>query len=318
MPLSKELIANFKEAGPMMKMFLSILKGEPSDLTLDDLRAGHAEGFKAFPLPPNVKYEKVDMGGVAAIKVIPDEIEGGRTLLFAHGGAYIVGDSEGYKGLGGAFAVETKAIVYIPDYRLAPEHPFPVPIYDVVTSYRWLIEQGHDPRELAILGDSAGGAMTVSVMTIARDEGLPLPAGGVAMSPWSNLEHTGDSIVSRLSRDLIHSEVPEGLEAMADTFLAGAPKNSPVASPVFADLHGLPPILIQVGEAEQLLSDGMDLATRLGDSGVRVNLEVWPDMFHGWQLYHAELEEGAEAIENAARFLDFAFKKALKKRPVTD
>lgn len=219
-----------------------------------------------------------------------------------------------YRPFGATLATLLKAVVYIPDYRRAPEHPFPLPVDDVAAAYRWLLDQGHDARNIAFAGDSAGGAMTVSVMAIARDAGLPLPAGGFAMSPWANLEHGGSSMTSRLSRDLIHAEVPDGLEVMARVFLAGAPANSPEASPIFADLSGLPPILIQVGEAEQLLSDGMRLADRLGDSGVRVTMEVWPDMFHGWQIHHAEVPEGAEALENAVLFLDAAFRQAARRQ----
>lgn len=303
MPISEGLADRLSGAGPMMKLFVATLKGEANDLTLDQLRAHHREALSAMPVAPNVSFEATDMGGVAGLRATPADVVAGRTLLYLHGGAYIVGDPEGYRGFVSSIAAATSAVVFIPHYRLAPEHPFPAPMNDVLEVYRWLLAQGAEPSEMAFMGDSAGGALTVSVMTMAREAGLPLPAAGVALSPWANLEHTGSSIESRKARDLIHAGVPDALNVMGRTFLAGASARSPEASPVFADLSGLPPILIQVGEAEQLLSDGVQLADRLAEHGVRVTLEVWPGMFHGWQMYHGELEEGADALENACSFV---------------
>ncbi len=235
--------------------------------------------------------------------------EGDRVLFYIHGGAYIVGGPGGYHGLAAAFAKVMKARVYLPDYRLAPEHPFPVPIEDTFAAYRWLIEKGQDPKSVTFAGDSAGGAMVVSVMVMARNAGVPLPAGGAALSPWANLEHTGASMFNREGLDKLNTKA--GLDLMARTFLAGALPNSPEASPVFSDVRGLPPILVQIGEQELMLSDAIRLAAHLGENRVRVSLEIWPGMFHVWHMFHAGLAEGREAIVNAAMLLDRAVEAAL-------
>jgi acetyl esterase/lipase len=192
----------------------------------------------------------------------------------------------------------------MPDYRLAPEHPFPTAIDDTLASYKWLLDNGHDSKSIAFSGDSAGGAMVVSVMVAARNAGLALPAAGVAISPWANLEHSGSSMKTRDGIDPTVSLA--GLDLMAKAFLNGALKNNPDASPVFADVRGLPPILVQIGESEVMLSDAMRLATHLAENRVRVSLEVWPGMFHVWHMFAAILPEGMQALQGAAAFLEGA------------
>lgn len=285
-----------------------VILGENNDVTLDDIRQAYVAKMADHPTPNGVQIEQIDMGSVPGTLVTPEDVNTDRVLLYIHGGAYIVGSPGGYHGLAGAFSIAMKARVYLPDYRLAPEHPFPTPIEDSFAAYRWLIEQGHDPRSITLAGDSAGGAMVVSVMAMARNAGVPLPAGGAALSPWANLEHTGASMFNREGLDPLNTKA--GLDLMARTFLGGSLPNSPEASPVFADVRGLPPILVQVGEAELMLSDAIRLASHLGENRVRVTLEVWPGMFHVWQMFQSELAEGREAIENAARFLDQAIAAA--------
>lgn len=286
-----------------------VIRGENTDVTIAEIRQSYISKMAEHPTPADVRIEQVDMGGVAATLVTPEKVEGDRMLFYIHGGAYIVGGPGGYHGLAAAFAKVMKARVYLPDYRLAPEHPFPVPIEDTFAAYRWLIEKGQDPKSVTFAGDSAGGAMVVSVMVMARNAGVPLPAGGAALSPWANLEHTGASMFNREGLDKLNTKA--GLDLMARTFLAGALPNSPEASPVFADVRGLPPILVQIGEQELMLSDAIRLAAHLGENRVRVSLEIWPGMFHVWHMFHAGLAEGREAIVNAAMFLDRAVEAAL-------
>jgi monoterpene epsilon-lactone hydrolase len=285
-----------------------VILGQNTAVTLDDIRRSYIRTMAEHPTPADMRIEPVDMGGVPATLITPAQVEGDRVLFYIHGGAYIVGGPGGYHGLAAAFATALKARVYLPDYRLAPEHPFPVPIADTFAAYRWLIAQGQDPASVTFAGDSAGGAMVVSVMVMARNAGVKLPAGGAALSPWANLEHTGASMVNREGLDLLNTKA--GLDLMARTFLGGALPNSPEASPVFADVRGLPPILVQIGEGELMLSDAIRLAAHLGENRVRVSLEVWPGMFHVWHMFHAELAEGREAIANAAAFLERAMTTA--------
>ncbi|MGO7482877.1 alpha/beta hydrolase [Rhizobium ruizarguesonis] len=278
-----------------------VILGQNKDVTIEEIRKSYISKMAEHPVVEDVRVETIDMGGVPGTLITPETVLGDRVLFYIHGGAYIVGGPGGYHGLAAAFAVAMKARVYLPDYRLAPEYPFPVPIEDTFAAYRWLLEKGQDPRSVTFAGDSAGGAMVVSVMVMARNAGLPLPAGGAALSPWANLEHTGPSMFNREGLDPLNTKA--GLDLMARTFLGEALPNSPEASPVFADVRGLPPILVQIGEAELMLSDAIRLASHLGENRVRVTLEVWPNMFHVWHMFQAELAEGREAIANAAAFL---------------
>lgn len=280
---------------------IPILEDDSATQTLDELRDNYVTMLKEHPVPENLNVEQVDLGGVQGTVILPPEVVEGRTLVYFHGGAYIFGASAGYVGLGGRLALALKAKVVLPDYRLAPEHPYPTPIEDCLAVYKWLLDEGHDPDQLAFAGDSAGGSLTVSVMVRARDAGLPLPAGGVAISPWADLEHTGSSMTSRHGLDPLCTK--DALDVQAHTFLGGAPANSPDASPVFADVAGLPPILVQIGENEVMLSGATRLATHLADNRVRTTLEVWPGMFHVWHLFAAILPDGQQAIDNASDFL---------------
>jgi len=290
-----------KDWGDSLAQLIPILEGDPATQTLDELRDNYVTMLKGHPVPENLIVEHADLGGVPGTVIMPPEVIEGRTLVYFHGGAYIFGASAGYVGLGGRLALALKAKVVLPDYRLAPEHAYPTPIEDCLAVYKWLLDEGHDPDQLVFAGDSAGGSLTVSVMVHARDAGLPLPAGGVAISPWADLEHTGSSMTSRHGIDPLCTK--DALDVQARTFLAGAAANSPDASPVFADVSGLPPILVQIGENEVMLSGAMRLATHLAENRVRTTLEVWPGMFHVWHLFAAILPDGQQAINNAADFL---------------
>nr|WP_237530191.1 alpha/beta hydrolase [Streptomyces sp. SID3915] len=188
----------------------------------------------------------------------------------------------------------------VPDYRLAPEAPFPAAILDSVTAYRWLLDQGVDARDVVVAGDSAGGAMAVSVLVAARNEGLPMPAASIAFSPWGNLEHTGASMTTRDGID--PSANREGLERAAAAFLASTPPSHPLASPVFADTRGLPPVLIQIGEREVMLSDAVRLAARLAEDAVATRLDVAPGMAHVWHLFAGRLPAADKALADAVAF----------------
>ncbi|MBA8878299.1 alpha/beta hydrolase [Phyllobacterium myrsinacearum] len=284
--------------------FGPLLQGKPGDWAVE--REKYVNVLAQHPTPDGVTITQADMGGIAATVVTPGCVEDGRILLYIHGGGYIAGSPAAYHGLAGHYARLLKAVVYMPDYRLAPEHPFPAAIVDTLASYKWLLDQGHSPKSIAFSGDSAGGAMVVSVMVAARNAGLALPAAGVAISPWANLEHSGSSMMTRDGIDPTVSLT--GLNLMANAFLNGALKNNPEASPVFADVRGLPPILVQIGESEVMLSDAMRLAMHLAENRVRVSLEVWPGMFHVWHMFAAILTEGMEALKGAATFLEGALR----------
>lgn len=282
--------------------FGPLLMGQAGDWAAE--REKYVNVLAQHPSPNGVSISHIDMAGIAATVVTPEVVEDHRVLLYIHGGGYIAGSPAAYHGLAGHYAKLLKAVVYMPDYRLAPEYPFPAAIDDTLASYIWLLDQGHDPKSITFSGDSAGGAMVVTVMVAARNAGLALPAAGVAISPWANLEHSGSSMMTRDGIDPTVSVA--GLNLMAKAFLNGALKNNPDASPVFADVRDLPPIMIQIGESEVMLSDAMRLAAHLAENRVRVSLEVWPGMFHVWHMFAAILPEGMKALEAAVAFLESA------------
>ncbi|MEV7427125.1 MULTISPECIES: alpha/beta hydrolase [unclassified Streptomyces] len=253
-----------------------------------------------FPAPAGVSFATVDVAGLAAEWATPQDRAPGRVLLYLHGGAYLVGGPGGYHGLVGAFARDLRARALVPDYRLAPEAPFPAAIQDGVAAYRWLLDQGVDAGDIVVAGDSAGGAMAVSVLVAARDEGLPMPAASIAFSPWANLEHTGASMTTRNGID--PSANREGLHRAATAFLAGTDPSHPLASPVFADTRGLPPVLIQIGEREVMLSDAIRLAARLADTAVATRLDVAPGMAHVWHLFAGRHPAADKALADAVAF----------------
>lgn len=279
-----------------------VLKGTDTTTRMSDIRDAYAKMLGQNQPPAGVRFEAVDMGGVPATLVTPDELKTDAVLMYIHGGAYIVGRPDGYHGIGGNYAKMLGARVYMPDYRLAPEHQFPAPIDDTLRAYEWLLEQNIAASKIAFAGESAGGAMVVSVMVAAKSKGLPLPAVGSSISPWANLEHTGASMSNREGLDPLNSKPV--LDILARAFLGDTLANHPLASPVFADVTGLPPILVQIGENELMLSDAMRLANHLAENRVRVNLEVWPGMFHAWHFYAGMLAGGQQALESSVRFIE--------------
>jgi epsilon-lactone hydrolase len=287
-------------AGPVVQK----LYGQ-TEVEWPDIRAGYMDGLDAlFPAVEGVSFARVELGGVATMEVTPEEVIDGRTMLYIHGGGYVHGGVKGYRGLIGRYASALKARIYAPDYRQAPDFPFPAPIDDVFSAYRGLLDKGVDPRSLVISGDSAGGAMVVTIMRKARDASIAQPVAGVAISPWANLTLSGESATVRDGIDPLCTS--SFLKLLAHTFLAGELPTHPDVSPVFADVQGLAPTLIQIGENEVMLSDAIRLASHLSENRVRTSLEVWPGMFHVWHLFAGILPEADQALRNAARFLDDA------------
>jgi acetyl esterase/lipase len=188
------------------------------------------------------------------------------------------------------------------DYRLAPEHPFPAAVDDAVAAFRELVAGGVDPAAIALAGDSAGGGLVLATLLALREAGDPLPAVGVCLSPWVDLAQTGDSYERLADVDPMISR--DSLKVMADAYLAGADPTTPLASPQYGDLRGLPPLLIEVGERESLLDEGVAVAERARDAGVDVTLRRWPEMIHVFQLFPADLvPEAAESVSGVAAFL---------------
>ena len=252
-------------------------------------------------LPAGLIRESLTVNGVPAEWVTARGAAADRAVLYLHGGGYVIGSIATHRELAARISAASGARCLVIDYRMGPEHRFPAAVDDAVAAYRWLLDAGYAPERLAIAGDSAGGGLTMATLLALRERKLPLPATGVCLSPWVDLTMSGASMTSKLKDDPMLSREP--LAMMAGHYLGGADPRAPLASPVFADLRGLPPLLIQVGAAEVLLDDSTRLAENARAGGVEVELEVWPDMIHVWQAFAALLPEGQQAIERIGAHL---------------
>jgi epsilon-lactone hydrolase len=269
--------------------------------TLEELRASFVPGDRLHPVPDDVLVTDVTAGGVPAHWLTAPGADAGRVLLFLHGGGFELGsvrsDGELASRLGRAGGMR----VLFPEYRLAPEHHFPAAIDDVVAAWRWLrTDQGLSPRSIAVAGDSAGGGLAVALLVAARDAGEALPAAAALMSPTVDLTSSGASMTERADQDPIST--PAMLRQFAADYLAGADPRTPLASPLFAALSGLPPLLIQVGTADLLLSDSERLAAAATEAGVDVTLQIGQGLPHVYQLLLGT-PEAAEATEQIGKFL---------------
>jgi acetyl esterase/lipase len=218
-----------------------------------------------------------------------------------HGGGYVLGSLATGRPLASRVAHAAEARILNVEYRLAPEHPFPAALHDSVTAYTGLLHEGVDPATIAVLGDSAGGGLAVATLVAARDQGLPLPAAGVCISPWVDLTLSNSSLFTNDGRD---PQINRHLLAeMAAAYLQGQEPTLPLASPAYADLSGLPPLLIHAGTAEVLFDDARMLAVAANNAGVEVTLELYEHMIHVWHAYAPGLPEGGAAIDRIASWL---------------
>lgn len=263
-------------------------------------RADFAALLETMPAPPDADFAEIMLGGVPALRYGDDDTAK-PALLYLHGGAYISGSARGYRGLAAAVARAAGATAFALDYRLAPEAPFPAAIEDVVAAYRALLAAGHVPDRVALVGDSAGGGLAMAALLKLRDEGLPMPAAGLLLSPWVDLTCSGASMESKASAD--PSLTAPGLRASAGYYLGERDPRDPLASPIFADLSGLPPLLIHVGSSEILMDDAVALAAAAGRANTYARLEIWPEMIHVWHGFHFMLPEGEAAVATAGAFL---------------
>jgi phosphinothricin tripeptide acetyl hydrolase len=279
-----------------------LAKLPPSDsLTTAERRAQYERAEKVFPTPPDVKVERVNAPAALAEWLRPPSAEPGRVVLYLHGGGYVIGSPRSHRHLAAAIAGAGGASALLLDYRLAPEHPYPAAVEDATAAYRWLLDQAVAPERIVIAGDSAGGGLTVATLLALRDARVPLPAGGVCISPWVDLTCGGASYATKADADPIVTRA--GVAQMAQAYLGATPPRTPLASPLFADLRGLPPLLIQVGTDEVLLDDAVQLADRAKAAGVETTLEVHDRMIHVWHWFLPMLDEAQTAVDTIGRFV---------------
>ena len=249
----------------------------------------------------DVTVEPVTANGVRAEWNSTPQDSSDGALLYVHGGGYVIGSLDSHRHLVSEAGRAAGCWALALDYRLAPEHPFPAPVEDSVAAYRYLLARGIKPGRIAIAGDSAGGGLVVAAMVAIREAGLPQPGCGWCISPWVDMEMTGETMTSKSAADPMVQR--DGVSEMARLYLSGADPRSPLAAPLYADLSGLAPLLIQVGAAETLLDDAIRLAKLAGAADVYVELQIWPEMVHVWPLFHPELKAGKRAIQAGGAFV---------------
>ena len=254
-----------------------------------------------YNLAPDVTVEPVAANGVRAEWTSTPGCRSHAALLFLHGGGYVIGSLDSHRHLAAEAGRASGCRALALDYRLAPEHPFPAAVDDAVAGYRYLLAGDVRPDRIAIAGDSAGGGLVVAAMVAIRDAGLPQPGCGWCISPWVDLEMTGETMTSKAATDPMVQR--DGVAEMARLYLNGANPRSPLAAPLYANLAGLAPLLIQVGAAETLLDDAIRLAKVAGAADVRIDLQIWPEMVHVWHLFHPELQAGRQGIAAGGAFV---------------
>jgi monoterpene epsilon-lactone hydrolase len=289
-------------ASQQLEMIVRMLRSVPlAELSIPDQRAAMDAFTSQFRLAEDVRCEPLDAGGVAAEWIATPEAADERGIYYLHGGGYVMGSVNTHREMISRLTRAAGARALAVDYRLAPENPFPAAVEDATAAYRWLLSTGVDPARLAIAGDSAGGGLTVATLVALRDAGDPLPAAAVCLSPWADFEALGESMTTKAEADPLVQREP--LLQWTKAYLGDADPRTPLAAPLYADLSGLPPLLIQVGTAETLLDDATRLAERARSAGVDVVLELWDDMIHVWQAFAGMLPEGQQAIERVAEFI---------------
>jgi epsilon-lactone hydrolase len=294
-------------ADPEIVRLREILAARPLGPELGQMRQDADARGREFGLPSDVTVQAVNANGVRAEWTSTPEADPSSAILYLHGGGYAICSLESHRHLvaevGRAAGARTLAV----DYRLAPEHRFPAPVEDTVATYRFLLDRGIRPDRIAIAGDSAGGGLTVGAMLAIREAGLPLPACGWCISPWVDMEALGGSFVDRAATDPTVQKAT--ILMMAEWYLGGADPRHPHAAPIYGDLRGLPPLLIQVGSVETLLDDSIALARAAGVADVVVDLQIWPEMIHIWHLYFPMLAAGHRAIAAGGSFVRDALRR---------
>lgn len=290
-------------ASPEFYELVKKLRARPreEDPTIDRLRAGFEALSRQFPPPPTASFDIVDAAGVPAEWVSIDKSSRLPVILYFHGGGYCIGSAETHRDLVARLCIAAEARALSVDYRLAPENPFPAAVQDGVAAYRWLRDQGVPAKSIVVAGDSAGGGLTLATLLSLKQAGDDLPAAAICMSPVTDLAKEGQSMRTKV--DLDPMVQPRSSAAYAQRYIAGGDVKAPLASPLYADLEGLPPLLLLVGTWEVLLDDSTRFAAKAQSAGVAVDLEVWEEMIHIWPFFAAILPEGQQAIERMGAFI---------------
>ena len=273
----------------------------PVDSDVPELRRQLRELLSAQPLPADVTVTAAALGGVPTAEITVEGIEPRHSVLYFHGGVYVVGDAFLAADLASQVGRRTRAKVISVDYRLAPEHPYPAAVDDALAAYEALLHNGTAPSDIAFVGESAGGGLAIATLVNARDHGLPLPAAAFVMSPYADLTLAGTTMETKREVDPLMSR--EALQSRVTDYTAGQDAALGLISPIFAELSGLPPLIIQAGTHEVLLDDAIRLARQAATADVEVTLDIAPGVPHVFQSFYPILDEAAAALDRAGQLL---------------
>ena len=252
-------------------------------------------------IPKGISIDKFEIDGIPTEWISPAEAEQDKVIIHLHGGGYVTGGIDSHQSMCILMAQTLKMKVLLPEYRLAPEHPFPAALEDTLKVYRWLLAQGYQSGNIIISGDSAGGGLSLATVLSLRDSGELLPAAMVCMSPWTDLTLKGKSHITNAKTESILR--PDVLSEWASSYIGAEKSNHLLISPIYADFHGFPPLLIQVGSDEVLLDDSLTLAEKAKADGVDVTLKVWDELWHVWQALGDLIPESKKAFEEMGQFV---------------
>jgi epsilon-lactone hydrolase len=275
--------------------------GLDTNADVPTLRAAFDELVAQVPVAPDVQQNPVEIGGVAGIEVTIHGNEAENVILYFHAGVYVIGTAAATVPLVSDLVRRTGTRAITLEYRLAPEHPYPAAVEDARAAYEGLLAQGIAPGQIALAGESAGGGLAVALLLALREAGVPLPSSAYLLSPYADLTLSGETLATKREVDPVLT--PDGLQARVPDYVGGADAADPYISPIFGDLRGLPPLLIQVGSHEILLSDALRLAEQLAISDVPVMLDITPGVPHVFQAYAGLLDEAGAALDRASDFM---------------
>jgi acetyl esterase/lipase len=282
------------------QMLKASVANQKPGMSLEEARKGLEALTSLTPLAGDIKVEPLTVEGMHAEWVSAPNAKEDRVFLYLHGGAYIMGSCKTHRDLASKISRASASTVLVIEYRLAPENPYPAAVEDALAAYRWLLKSGVSPEKLAVGGDSAGGGLTMSLLLSLKEAGDPMPAAAVLISPWVDLEGSGESMMSRAELDPWLK--PLESKAAPALYIGELDRRDPIVSSIYADLKGLPPMLVHVGDHEILLDDSVRLVNKAREDGVEVNFKIWDEMWHVFQQF--AMPEAAEAIAEIGQFVE--------------
>jgi epsilon-lactone hydrolase len=277
-----------------------LVEASNMEASLEEIRSRYEALHAQFAPPPEAQVLPANAGGVPSL-LVGEHADGPATLLYLHGGGYVLGSAFGYRHLAGALAVAAGARALVPEYRLAPEHPFPAAVEDAQRAYGWMLDQGVDPKRIVVAGDSSGGGLVMSLLLALRGQRTPLPGGALLFCPGVDL--SGRMMERAVTSGRLMSVTLEQLRHSAEVYLAGHPLDDPIVSPLTTDLAGLPPLLVQAATGDFVLEEARALADRARSHGVDARLELYAVATHVFQIFWSFLPEAADALHEAGRFV---------------